>query len=193
MSATPAQIDPIEIYLMHLNAALLDVPRGERDEFLREIRTHIFEKLQTEGTRPQDVLERLGDAEELARQYRAECSLTKSARSWAPWTLLRAAVRWGLTGFQGFAMFVVAVIGYSMAIAFYVTAVLKPIYPHNIGFFVSSNGLNLASWPAPRGQEVLAPYYTLIAMIVGFLFVAGTSFVLRLMMRNFASARRRLA
>lgn len=193
MSASVAKPDAIELYLMHLNAALLKLPRAEREDFLREIRVHIFERLEQPGAEIADVLKALGSPEELARQYLAECSLTKSARSWAPWVLLRTSVRWALTGFQGLAMFMVAFIGYAFALTFYAVAILKPIYPRNVGFWVSSQGLNVANWPAPQGHEVLAAYFVPIALVVGFLFTACTSYILRLMMQSFAAARKKLA
>src|SRR5690349_14374594 len=129
MSASPAKPDAIELYLMHLNAALLKVPRAERDDFLREIRVHIFEKLEQPGAQIPEVLTALGSAEQLARQFLAECSLTKSARSWAPWVLLRTSARWALSGIQGFAMFMVAFIGYAFGLSFYAVAIMKPIFP----------------------------------------------------------------
>lgn len=190
MTGSATQPDAIELYLMHLNAALMGVPRPERDEFLKEIRAHIFEKLEQGPPDVAAVLQVLGGPEELAQQFRAECNLAQSARSWSPWVLMKTSARWGLNGFQGFVMFFVALIGYLLAAAFYITAVLKPIYPHNIGFFLNSYCLTLANWPAPQGREVLAPYYTLIAMLLGFLLVGGTSFVLRKMMRKFATARK---
>lgn len=193
MSASPAKPDAIELYLTHLNAALLKVPRNEREDFLREIRVHIFEKLEQPGAQIPGVLQALGSPEELARQFLSECSLTKSAKSWSPWVLLRTSIRWALTGFQGFVMFMVAVVGYSFAAGFYLTAVLKPIYPSNVGFFVNSQGLVLANWPPPSGHELLGPYFIPVALIVGFLFIAGTSYILRLMMQSFAVARRKLA
>ena len=191
MSTSSTQPDAVELYLMHLNAALPDLPRSERDEFLREIRAHIFEKLHQGGPVPA-VLAALGDPEELARQVRAERSLAQSARSWSPWVLMRAAARWALSGVQGFLVFALALIGYSLAACFYITAVLKPIFPRNIGFYLSNHNFTIAAWPAPEGYEILGPYYTLIAIVLGFLLVAGTSFVLRRVMRKFAAVRSRL-
>jgi uncharacterized membrane protein len=193
MSAISTRPDQIELYLMHLNAALLDIPRRDRDDFLQEIRTHIFERLQQDGAEVDAVLKALGDPEELAYQFHSECSLAKSSHSWSPWVLMRTAARWGLNGVQGFVIFLVAFIGYTFAACFYITAALKPIFPSNIGFFISKQGLNLASWPTPRGHEVLGPYYTMTALVLGFLFVVVTSFVLRMMMRNFSKVRSRLA
>jgi uncharacterized membrane protein len=191
MSAIPTRPDQVELYLSHLNAALLDVPRAEREDFMREIRVHIFDKLQQECADIPAVLEALGHPEDLARHFHSELKLSASSRSWSPWVLMKTAARWALTGFQGFAVFMVAFLGYTMAACFYVTAALKPIFPNNIGFWVSDQGPSLATWPMPAGaHEYMAPYYTLIAFVLGFLFVAGTSFVVRIMMKKFARARK---
>jgi len=192
MSASPSRPDAIELYLTHLNAALLRVPRVEREDFLKEIRVHIFEKLEQQGANIPEVLAGLGQPEELAQQFLSECSLSKSARSWSPWTLMKAATRWGLTGVQGFAMFFVGVIGYAFAFAFYACAVLKPFFPRNVGFYLSSQGLSLANFPYAHGHEVGAPWFIPTMVVLGFFSVAGTSVALRAMMRKFAAARQRL-
>ena len=192
MSASSTRPDAVELYLMHLNAALPDLPRELRDEFLREIRAHIFEKLRAQDAPVQAVLDALGDPEELARQFRAERGLVRSARSWSPWVLMRALARWGLGGVQGLLVFVLALFGYTLAACFYITAVLKPIFPRNIGFYLSAQGFTIAAWPAPGGREILGPYFTVVAMVLGFLLTAGTSFLLRRVIRRFASMRTRL-
>src|SRR5512146_264306 len=145
MSAITTHPDQVEIYLMHLNAAMLDIPRPDREEFIREIRMHIFEKLEQGGADLTSVLTALGDPEELAREFHAECSMRVSSRSWSPWVLLRTAARWALTGVQGFAVFAVAVLGDLFGAAFYITAVLKPIFPNHIGLFVGLRGVQLAN------------------------------------------------
>jgi uncharacterized membrane protein len=193
MSAISSGPDQVELYLMHLNAAMLDIPRADRDEFLREIRAHIFEKLEAGNADVGGVLKALGDPEELARQFHSECSIRVSSRSWSPWVLMRAATRWALTGVQGFTVFIVAFFGYTLAACFYITAALKPIFPKQIGFYVSEQGLNLANWPTPHGHDLLGPYYTVVAFVLGFLIVAGTSFVVRGMMRKFAKVKTLLA
>jgi len=62
---------------MHLNAALPNVPQSEREEFLREIRAHIFETLERPGHKIPEVLKALCSPEELARQFLAECLLER--------------------------------------------------------------------------------------------------------------------
>src|SRR5690242_2730553 len=142
MSTASMGTDAIERYLLRLNAALLSVPAPEREEFLREIRGHIFERLE-QSSDVAAILAAVGDAEELAEQFRVETSLARSARSWSALVLLRAAARWALSGAQGFSIFLVALIGYGIAATFYITAMLKPIFPNHIGIFVYDGNFNI--------------------------------------------------
>jgi hypothetical protein len=71
--------------------------------------------------------------------------------------LRELALRPGLEWPPGIRDVLRGLIGYLLAASFYITAVLKPIYPHNIGFFVSSHGLNLANWPARKAAKCSRP------------------------------------
>ena len=191
-SSTVLKADAIELYLLRLNAALMEVPREIRLEFVREIRAHIFDRLES-GLDAPTVLTNLGSAEQLAQQFCAENALVRSARSWSAWTLMRTAARWALTGVYGFAAFLVGFVGYLFGACFYITAALKPIFPHNIGVFVGRHGIQLACWPVPDGCEIAGSYYTLIALVAGFIITALTTVVLRQMMVKMAAASRFLS
>jgi hypothetical protein len=192
MSTASIGTDAIERYLLRLNAALLSVPAPEREEFLREIRGHIFERLE-QSPDVAAILAAVGDPEELAAQFRVETSLARSARSWSAWVLMRTAARWALSGAQGFSIFMVALIGYATAATFYITAMLKPIFPANIGIFAYGGNLNIGFDNSPQRHDISGPYFTLYAMIAGFLLVFATSVALRAMMRKFARMRSRFA
>jgi uncharacterized membrane protein len=192
MSTASIGTDAIERYLLRLNAALLSVPTAEREEFLREIRGHIFERLE-QSSDVAAILAAVGDPEELAEQFRAETSLARSAHSWSALVLMRTAVRWALSGAQGFSIFMVALIGYGLAASFYISAILKPIFPKNIGIFAYDTTFNIGFDNAPQRHDISGPYFTLYAMIAGFLLVFATSSALRAMMRKFARVKSRFA
>jgi uncharacterized membrane protein len=192
MSTATIGTDAIERYLLRLNAALLSVPAAEREEFLREIRGHIFERLE-QSSDVAAILAAVGDPEELAEQFRVETSLARSARSWSALVLMRTAARWALSGAQGFSIFLVALIGYGIAATFYITAMLKPIFPNNIGIFAYDTTFNIGFDTSPQRHDISGPYFTLYAMIAGFLLVFATSMALRAMMRKFARVKSRFA
>jgi hypothetical protein len=82
----------------------------------------------------EEVLRRLGPAEELARDYSNGALLRRANRSRSPWFILRATYHWAKTGVQGLTIFLLALIGYACGAAFVICAFLKPLFPGNIGW-----------------------------------------------------------
>jgi uncharacterized membrane protein len=188
----------IESYFAALANQLSDLPQAKRDELVRELRAHLFDRLEQIAVPTDDdcrtVLKALGSPEEIARQYRLELLLNRSAWRISPWSVLRTLFRWTLTGIQGYIVFVLAVIGYTMAAAFYITALLKPFFPHNVGVFISEQCLNLAHFPGPPpGTEILGVYYIPVAVFVGFLFTLGTTLAIRFVARHFGKLKQKVS
>jgi uncharacterized membrane protein len=188
----------IESYFAALANQLSDLPQAKRDEVVRELRAHLFDRLEQIAVPTDDdcrtVLKALGSPEEIARQYRLELLLNRSAWRISPWSVLRTLFRWTLTGIQGYIVFVLAVIGYTMAAAFYITALLKPFFPHNVGVFISEQCLNLAHFPGPPpGTEILGVYYIPVAVFVGFLFTLGTTLAIRFVARHFGKLKQKVS
>jgi uncharacterized membrane protein len=179
----------IETYFAELNGRIADLPRPQREELVKELRAHVMDRLEQmaepgeEGCRT--VLKALGTPDEIARQFRMELILRRSSWRISPIAVLRAGARWTVAGVQGYTIFLVAVIGYLMALCFYVTALLKPLFPRNIGMFVGEQGLNLASFPLPpSGHDILGPYYIPAAVVIGYLFTLGTTLLIRFLVRR---------
>src|SRR5579859_5294638 len=95
----------IESYFSELEAKMAGCPRTEREEFIRELRAHMFDRLQQMVAPTEDqcraALNAMGAPEEIARQYRLEMILNRAAESSSPLLLLRSTMRWAVTGVQG--------------------------------------------------------------------------------------------
>jgi len=91
----------INQYLAELRKALSGMTVSEREEIVDEIRTHIAERSAQPGITVEEVLRRLGPAEEIARDYTNGALLRRANRSRSPWFILRASYRWAKTGVQG--------------------------------------------------------------------------------------------
>ena len=188
----------IESYFAALATQLSDLPQAKREEVVRELRAHVFDRLEQITVPTNDdcrtVLKAMGTPEEIARQYRLELLLNKSAWKISPWNMLRTLFRWTLTGIQGYIVFVLAMLGYTIGASFYITALLKPFFPHNVGVFVSEQGLNLAHFPGPPpGAEILGNYYAPVAVFLGFLFTLGTTLAIRFVVRRFGRLKQKVA
>jgi uncharacterized membrane protein len=188
----------IESYFAALATQLSDLPQPKREEVVRELRAHVFDRLE-QITVPTDddcraVLQAMGSPQEIGRQYRMELLLHKAAWRISPWSMLRTLFRWTLTGIQGYVVFVLALLGYTVGACFYITALLKPFFPHNVGMFVSEQGINLARFPGPPpGVEMLGAYYIPAAVFLGFLFTLGTTLAIRFVVRRFGKLKQKVA
>lgn len=186
----------VERYFSELNARMADLSAGEREEFVRELRAHVLDRLQQVAEPTDDqcraVLAALGTPEEIARQYRLEMILNRAAKSKSPLVLLRGTLRWALTGVQGFMVFIVAMVGYITALSFYACALMKPFFPDNVGFYVSRHGLNLAQFPNQYGHEVLQTWFIPITLVLGLLLMQGTTMLLKFLIRHFRKLKQRI-
>jgi hypothetical protein len=187
----------IESYFAALATQLSDLPQPKREEVVRELRAHVFDRLE-QITVPTDddcrtVLKAMGTPEEIARQYRVELLLSRSAWKVSPWNVLRTLFRWTLTGVQGYIVFLLALLGYTVGASLYLTALLRPFFPHNVGLFVSEQGINLARFPGPPpGVEMLGPYYIPFAVVAGYLFTFATTLAIRAVVRRFGKLKEKV-
>ena len=149
-------IESVDEYCKRLSKALHKLPAPEREDLIREVRSHILERVEagpevtTEALAK--ILREVGEPKDLAAEYRIQAALhdaTRSEITWAlrPWMLLRATLRWGLTSVAGFVAFLVTVAGYGCALVFYLCALLKPIFPSHIGLWLAAQRtLSLGYW-----------------------------------------------
>lgn len=176
--------EQIESYLADLHEALKDVRREERDEILREIRTHILDSLR-DTPQVETVLRGLGAPERLAEQYQTEVLLTQASHSFSPWLLLSTAWRWAHTGVRGFVVFLVAMVGYLMALGLLLTVLLKPFFPDRIGLWVGHGDFVFGATGRTAGvHDVLGSLYIPVAMLLAFGAAVGTTHAIRWLMRT---------
>ena len=174
-----------------------DLPAGDRQEFTRELRAHVLDRLQqvavASGADCRSVLKALGTPHEIARQYRLERIMSRSAWKISPVLVLRTLLRWAITGVQGYAVLIIALVGYVLAAVFYITALLKLFFPHNVGVFLSDQGLNLTRFPeTPSGVEIMGVYYIPVAIVLGYLLTVGTTTLIRLVMQRLRRLKQRI-
>jgi hypothetical protein len=90
-------------------------------------------------------------------------------------------------------VFLLALLGYTVSASLYLTALLRPFFPHNVGLFVSEQGINLARFPGPPpGVEMLGPYYIPFAVVAGYLFTFATTLAIRAVVRRFGKLKEKV-
>jgi len=182
---------PTNQYLAELRAALAGMTITEREEIVEEIRAHIEERSTSSGMPIEEVLRRLGPAAGLARDYNNGALVRRASRSRSPWFLLRATYHWAWTGIHGLVIFFMAFIGYAMGAALIVSAFLKPLFPENIGFWIGPDGA-VFGMPSGRqgGRELLGPWYTQVAILLGLAFLIATTMAVRALLPKLKRSHR---
>ena len=174
-------------YVDELDHALAGIPADQKDDILQEIRAHITDSVSGSAD-PQGALERvfhlLGSPGELADRYRTEAFLTRASKSFSPWVLLRTSWRWAKMGAKGMLAFFIAICGYASALAWMVTAMMKPFVP-SVGLWVSGDTFQFGTGSDIGGKhELLGNYYIPVVMALAFASAIGTTQALRWLMRR---------
>lgn len=184
-----------QAYLSLLGAHLGPISLNQREEILREIEAHIRDAQQERGASLDEVLTRLGPAEELARQYRDGMLIRNASRSYSPVTLLRGAMRLATRGLSGILVFFAGTFGYLIGGGLVLTALLKPVFPQNTGLWVRGGHLVSSGtlFPPPAGaHEVLGNWYIVVMLVLGSLLLLATMYLIRATLRFSKSAQMRL-
>ena len=114
---------------------------------VREVESHIRDSVMLAGDVPDErvalegILERLGPPMRVAQAYSLELVMDEAATTGRFMAVLRSLAHAATTGvtafFAAFGLFV----GYSIGAAFIVVAIMKPIFPNNVGFWMTPDGM----------------------------------------------------
>jgi len=178
-------------YLGELRRELTGMTLAEREDIVEEIHMHIRERSGDSPAGLDEILAGLGPAEELAGQYRTGMLVQKARHSSSPVVILRAALRWALTGAEGFVVFLIAVAGYLTGGAFVLLALLKPIFPQRTGLWIGPDAfsftIRMGALPVstPALHEVLGWWFIPVCAVIGSLVLIATTKLLQFLMKRF--------
>ncbi len=190
MTMSVINTELISEYVSRVATGLRGLDEAAKRDILAEIESHIsdrVEQLRQQGAMSPErqVLGAMGNPDALSRQFMIELNLQRSSRAFAPWALLRASWRFGLTGLKGLALFIAGVIGYSSAIAFLFAAAAKELWPNKVGFWIGSDfaiwGVKHASLHA---HEYAGDSFVSLSLLFAVLSLLGTTLLLRRLLRS---------
>jgi uncharacterized membrane protein len=183
----------IDSYLMELRRCLGELPSEEVNDILREIRGHILERAESSGELSEEklvaILQALGRPQEIAPLYQAESLLARARTSLSPAVVLKGMLRWAMLSARGFALFLVGLFGYALAIGWLIGGVGKIIAPHEVGAWLSSGGFSIGTNSNPEARDVLGYWLIPVGLTLGTFLLVGTTRLLRWFLK-FARIRR---
>jgi hypothetical protein len=187
MNPSKEQELEIDSYLRKLRESLPDMSAADRDEIVREISVHIRECVQEPNSSIDGTLNRLGSPESLASRYGSDLLIRQASRSISPVLILRATLALAKRGIEGMVLFLCALLGYGLGGGLLLTAILKPIFPRQIGLWIGPGVLNFG-FHEPRSSdpvhELLGWWYLPLAFCLGCLFVWLTTHGIRRFLRR---------
>ena len=177
-------------YLARVEKYLKPMAVSERVDIVKEIKSEMQE-LQNEGKPPQEILERLGDARELARAYLGESIAKGRGFSWRRFTAVIAF--YSMAGAVGVCVLPVTSI---CAVAFLLSGALCPLagvvkfVGALLGFEMPYIGIQLGSDSAGPGLVLV------LSVVIGAVIMAAGWLLWKLtvwMIRSMAQGHKKLA
>ena len=169
--ATHADSDSrIDGFLARLRAALRGMPEREIDDILREIRSHIAELSETQGSDVEAAIRTLGDPVDLAMTYRAENVMVQAECSGSPLVILQALRHASRTRAGRTTATLLYVFGYATVISLWREAVHQLFTPARTGLWYTPG----SAWPftfisdgsGPAGSTEILGWWLIPAVIV---------------------------
>jgi HAAS domain-containing protein len=154
------------------------LPAESVRDAVREIESHLHERIASADGAPneRDAIERilaeLGPPLRVAQAYSAERTIDEAVATGRFVPMVRAVWHLAVTTLVGFWAALGIFVGTVTSLAFLAVAVMKPIFPNNVGVWVyESDGLphNIGiEFPAPADQHLVGGYWVIpFALIIG--------------------------
>jgi uncharacterized membrane protein len=164
-------------YLYVLERALrTSLPRDIAADAAREVESHIRERVAQSEPQPDErtalerLLAELGPPLKVAQAYSIEMAMEEAVTTGRAVAVARSVLHMAASGVMGFFGALGLFVGYVLGLSFVAIAVLKPIFPDNVGIFVV-NGIPRslgAQFPRPEGAEVFGGYWIIpLSAMVG--------------------------
>ena len=179
MKLTDTGESRINGYLFVLERSLKTfLPRDVAQDAVREIESHLRERIAAAGSAPDEravleqILAELGPPLRVAQAYSAERIIDEAVATGRFIPMLRAVWHLAVTTVTGFFAAFGLFTGYLLGVAFLAIAVLKPIFPNNVGFWVNDGSGGKIPWrlgadfPGLKNQHVVGGYWVILIGLV---------------------------
>lgn len=178
MNLTDTGESRVNGYLFVLARSLKSfLPADVARDAVREIESHLRERIASADGAPNEraalerILGELGPPLRVAQAYSTERTIDEAVTTGRTVPIARAIWHLATTTVVGFLAAFGLFFGYLLGVVFLLLALLKPIFPHNVGFWVH-DGTNETPWrlgadfPGLAGQHVVGGYWVILQCLV---------------------------
>jgi uncharacterized membrane protein len=184
MNLTTTGESRVNGYLFVLERSLQTfLPRDVVRDAVREIESHVRERIAAADAAPDEraalerILTELGPPQRVAQAYSAERTIDEAVTTGRFVPIVRAIWHLAATTVLGFFTGLLLFIGYVTSFGFVAIAVLKPIFPQNVGFqFIHGVPVGLsAHFPVSADTDLRGGYWIVpVALFCGLGILVGT-------------------
>ena len=160
-------------YLYVLERSLrASVSSALSSDAVREVESHIRERVAESPGTPNErdaleaILARLGSPGTVARAYSLEMMMEEAAISGRVGAVVRSIFQTAAMGIGRFVTSWFLFMGYVLGLSLVIIALLKPIFPNNVGIWVHEGFSIGAEFPAPPGAAPIGGYW-IIPLFIG--------------------------
>src|SRR5262249_52239345 len=123
----------VERYLSRVRVGRRGLPKREIEDILRELRSHVDERLKAPGASAEDVLRALGEPAALASQYRADNVMERAVCSRSPIEIFHSLYLMARRGPASLAVVLLAGLGYAWGFVLIGVSIDKLLAPRDVG------------------------------------------------------------
>jgi len=183
MNLTDTGESRVSGYLFVLERSLRTfLPPDIVQDAVREVGSHLRERVAQveavpdERTALEKVLEELGPPLRVAQAYSTEFALDEAVTTGRMVPMARAIWNMAVATVGGFCAALGLFIGYACGVAFLALAVLKPIFPNNVGIVQQGNAYSIgAQFPVQPDAHLYGGYWIIpICLVSGLGILVGT-------------------
>lgn len=169
MKLTEAGEARIRGYLFVLGRSLRTfLPPAVATDAVKEVESHLRERAEQTEPLPDEraalerVLTELGPPLRVAQAYAAEMAVEEAVTTGRLLPIARAVWHLATTTVGGFFAALALFVGYATGASFLILALLKPIFPENVGLYVVGGVPHgFGFFPASPGAEVVGGYWVI--------------------------------
>jgi hypothetical protein len=155
------------------------LPQDVKRDAVREIESHLRERIASAAAAPDEraalekILTELGPPLRVAQAYSAERTLDEAITTGRIVPMARAIWQLAVSTVIGFFAGLGLLTGYMTGVAFLIIAIMKPIFPDNVGIWVRDGSFEIplrlgASFPKPLNEHIVGGYWVIpFSLIVG--------------------------
>lgn len=177
----------LERYLRRLRYALRPLPSEEREEIVREVRSHFLDRVESSGAdrvaSVRSTAQALGPPEEYARTFVRDYRVTAALTDGSGFAMLYEVVRLAGSGMRWLVGLMLFLIVFGVAVGLVVVGLLKLVFPESVGLWYASDlGVLGMGWvdasTAAEARELLGYWIVPLNVALGvLLYRVGTVFL----------------